>query len=49
MSFWNNPLMNVIESGLLRLTNYIWKKRHPINRGSMGGKKDYNKRTAKIK
>lgn len=25
--FWHNPVMNAIEVGLVKLTNYIWLKR----------------------
>jgi hypothetical protein len=25
--FWHNPVVDVIERGLVGLTNYVWKKR----------------------
>lgn len=25
--FWHNPIMNALEIGLVKLTNYIWLKR----------------------
>lgn len=30
MNFWNNPIMDIVENVLLKLSNYVWKKRHPI-------------------
>jgi hypothetical protein len=27
--FWHNKVMAWIESGLISLTNWFWKKRHP--------------------
>lgn len=29
MNFWNNPVMDIVENVLLKLSNYVWKKRHP--------------------
>jgi len=41
--FWNNPIMNKIEAGLITLTNKLWRKRREHEKKLVEKIKEQNK------
>lgn len=41
--FWNNPIMGKIESGLITLTNMLWRKRREQEKKLVEKIKEQNK------